>query len=165
MTLERELRLPSGHTVTFLRTGAETDGALLEFEAVIPPHSSGPPTHLHTREQEEFTIVEGRLAVRIGKERLAARPGDQVKVPPTTVHGFANRTDDPVKLLVQMTPAGNLEQLLRIQAASKYLPLLRIAEVNHGADATLFLAGVPLLPQRLVLDGLAAFNRLHRRHL
>lgn len=163
MSPQRVLRLPGGNKVTFLQTAAETRGALLEFEAVVPPHAAGPPAHVHLREQEQITILDGQLDIRFGKSWSRARPGDELVVPPGTAHAVANRTPYPVTFRVRLTPAGNLEQLLRVGAASKWPSLLRIAEVNHGANATLFLAAVPILPQRLALTGLAGVSRLRRR--
>jgi len=163
---DRVLRMPNGDMITIRHSSAETKGAFFEIEAVIPPRTSGPPAHLHLREEESFAVVEGRLWVRCGKERIELGPGESATVPPNTAHTFANRTDQPVTVVTRSTPAGLLEQMFRLQATSKRPPLLRVAEINHGKDATFFLAAIPVAPQRLMwngLAGLASLGRLVRR--
>ena len=48
------------------------------------------------REQEEcFTVLAGQMRFRIGGRRVIAGPGDTVRVPPGTVHHFANAGSQP----------------------------------------------------------------------
>jgi mannose-6-phosphate isomerase-like protein (cupin superfamily) len=158
---DRILRMPTGDTVTFLRTARETGGELVEFQGEVPPGGSGPPAHLHLGAEESFTVVEGLLELRLGRRRLRLGPGETATVPPGTAHTFANPTAAPVTFLTRMTPAGRFEELLRIQAAAGRLPpLLRIATVNRGPDASLFLAGIPVPVQRVLWNGLAALAHL-----
>lgn len=158
--MSRIYRFGGGEVVTVLRSGADTGGALFEFETVLPPRRHGPPAHLHLAEREEFTVVQGRLAVRAGTERFELGHGESAAVPPNTPHTFDNRTEEPVRFVTRSTPAGVLEELLEVTADHRFWPLLDIAAINHGERATLFLAGVPLWPQRAVLNALAALARL-----
>ena len=48
-----------GDVYRFLATGEETDGKYATFEAIVPP-GSGPPPHVHSREEESFLVLEGR---------------------------------------------------------------------------------------------------------
>lgn len=160
MDEDRVLRMPNGDLITIRHSSADTNGEFFEIEAVIPPRTAGPPTHLHLREEESFTVVDGRLWLRCGQERLELGAGESVTVPRNTAHTFANRTDGPVTVVTRMTPAGLLEQMFRLQATTKRPPLLRIAALNHGKDATFFLAGIPLGPQRLMWNGLAVVARI-----
>jgi len=159
MARGRVLRFGTGEVVTVLRSGADTGGALFEFETVLPP-GRGPPAHLHLYERETFTVVQGRLVVRLGRDRFELGPGEHAEVPPTVAHTFDNCTGEPVRFVTRSTPAGVLEELLRAADGHRWWPLLDIAEINHGSRASLFLACVPLWPQRAVLNGLAALARL-----
>ncbi len=67
----RVLRMPIGEVVTILRSAVETGGALLEFQGVVLVGASGPPPHPHLREEEAFTVVEGRQRARRSQERCA----------------------------------------------------------------------------------------------
>jgi quercetin dioxygenase-like cupin family protein len=94
-----------GDEVTFLITGAETDGAVFVSEISVPP-AGGPPPHIHHREDESFYVREGTLAIRVGDQTVNASPGDYVHVPRGTVHCFKNTGNTNAKMLVTFTPAG-----------------------------------------------------------
>ena len=47
-----------GDVYRFLATGEETDGKYATFEALVPP-GSGPPPHIHSREEESCVGVGG----------------------------------------------------------------------------------------------------------
>jgi hypothetical protein len=78
------------------------------------------------------------------------------------VHAFRNRTDRPVRVITQMTPALMFEHLLRLQSGARVPPVLRIAAINHGPEASFFLAGLPIAVQRPLWTALAQIARLTR---
>jgi mannose-6-phosphate isomerase-like protein (cupin superfamily) len=160
MTDQRVLRAPRDVLVRFLRTTAETAGAYLEFETTVPAGVTGPPAHLHLAERESFRVVEGELAVKAGRYWRLLGAGEDAVVEPGTAHTFANRSAAPARFVVRMEPPGTFEELMRMYAGSRLPPVLRMARVHHGDDATLMLAGVPIGPQRLVWNGLAGIARL-----
>lgn len=94
-----------GDLYTFLATGAETDGAYFQLEAVVPP-GGGPPPHIHQREAETFFLAEGTLEMQLGEQTVTARAGDFVSVPRGTVHGFRNVGTAPARMVVTFVPAG-----------------------------------------------------------
>ena len=51
-------------------------------------------------------MIEGEIAVRVGDEAHEAGPGSVAVVPRGTPHTFANPTDQPVRMLVLVTPGG-----------------------------------------------------------
>jgi hypothetical protein len=53
--------------------------------------------------------------------------------------------------------------MFRLQMTSRVPPLLEIAALNHGENATFMLDGIPLGPQRMMWNGLAGIARLLRR--
>ena len=145
----RVLRMPTGEVVHVLQTGADSGGAVFAFEAVLPPRLSGPPPHRHRLETETFSVLEGRLRVRVGAERRDLEAGESVVVPPGTVHAFANPTDRPVRVAVRETPAGPLEDQFAVLVAAGRLPPLRLlARVNVAHELSLSLHGVPDVVQR-----------------
>ena len=94
-----------GDQVTFLATGAETNGAFFLCECLVPP-GGGPPPHVHHREDESFYVQEGELTLHAGDQTLSASAGDFVHVPRGTVHSFRNTSTMNAKMLVLATPAG-----------------------------------------------------------
>ncbi len=161
MTAHEPFRQPTGETIQILRTGLETDGAVFEFEATLPPATSGPPAHRHLVEQESFEVLEGRVALRLGRAWREVEPGERVDVPPGTVHAFANRSDREARMLTRETPAGQLEAQLRLLAASGRIPpVLDLARLNVERDLSFALVGIPLGVQRVLWRALALVPRL-----
>ena len=69
------LRSREGHAIAAIGLGItmKTDGksthdAYSLFEYSVPAQTSGPPPHLHTREDESFICLSGRLDVMLGGE-------------------------------------------------------------------------------------------------
>ena len=79
----------------------------------IAPGSHGPPAHAHDAEDDSFYILSGELTFDVEGEVTVAPAGTFVLVPPGLVHTFANRTDQPVRMLNVHAPAGFDERLTR----------------------------------------------------
>jgi mannose-6-phosphate isomerase-like protein (cupin superfamily) len=88
-----------GARVGFLADAEETLGALGLVEYTAPPSFPGPPAHLHERTWDAYYVLEGKLAVRYGDDRLELAPGDVAVVRPGTVHGFTSASDVPARFL------------------------------------------------------------------
>ncbi|WP_269537197.1 quercetin 2,3-dioxygenase [Cerasicoccus fimbriatus] len=102
-----------GDRYSFKSTGAETNGAHALLEMNVNP-GSGTPPHQHLAEDEMFYVVEGQLTVSVGNEHIVAGPGSYVAVPKGVTHAWANESDDVVKALVFLVPAGFEQFLMRI---------------------------------------------------
>lgn len=94
--------------------GAKTQGQLVIGEANLPPRTSGPSLHVHEHEDEATFVIEGVLTFKIGDAEFQAGPGALVWAPRGIPHTFANRTDEPVRVLGVITPAG-IEGMFREQ--------------------------------------------------
>jgi quercetin dioxygenase-like cupin family protein len=91
--------------VTLLATGQDTAGAYTLISTTVPA-LSGPPPHVHHREEESFYVLEGEFEFHIGEEVIYAGPGDYLLAPRDIGHTFVNVTTCPGRLLVLITPAG-----------------------------------------------------------
>ena len=91
--------------MTFKATAETTGGAYALMEAVAPA-ASGPPLHVHHREDESFWILEGAVTVRCGDETFTARPGSYVFLPRDVPHTFVVEGDAPARMLSMATPGG-----------------------------------------------------------
>ncbi|MGB7392930.1 MAG: hypothetical protein WA913_00915, partial [Pricia sp.] len=49
--------------LTFIATGKETNGKYFLSKTTIPAGDSGPPVHVHSREDEGFYLKSGELTV------------------------------------------------------------------------------------------------------
>ena len=95
----------AGGVYHFLATGAETGGAYFTFEAIEGP-GAGPPPHIHRLEQESFYIVDGRCTFYVGDQVIPATAGDFVTVPRDVVHYFRNESEDLLRMVITLVPAG-----------------------------------------------------------
>ena len=103
----------SGERITILAESAEA----LVWELRLAPGGHVPASHAHPRQQELFTVVEGRMRFRVGWRRVLAGPGDTVLVPAGQAHHFSNAGPARARVLVRTTPALGMRQLLETAAA------------------------------------------------
>lgn len=94
-----------GDHYTIKASGKDTGGAFAVIEVLVPPQS-GPPPHIHRREDEAFYVLEGEFEVHIDNQRLTAGPGSWVTLAKGSLHHFKNIGQAPAKMLIIATPAG-----------------------------------------------------------
>jgi mannose-6-phosphate isomerase-like protein (cupin superfamily) len=99
----QEIESPGGMTLRLVRTGAETDGELLEMEARYSGEAGMPPEHLHPSQVEHFEIVEGAMRTIIGGEERVYEGGDSFEVPAGTPHQMA--AQGPTTMRWEVRPA------------------------------------------------------------
>jgi glyoxylate utilization-related uncharacterized protein len=54
-------------------------------------------------------VVEGQIIFNVDGQRIEAKPGTFVNIPPNVLHSFKNETNENAKLIIVLSPAG-LEQ-------------------------------------------------------
>jgi quercetin dioxygenase-like cupin family protein len=89
-----------GATIDIHATLDDTGNSTSVIELGIPPRFPGAPPHLHEHMTESFYILEGTIEVLRGRERIQANRGDFILIPPHTVHGYRNVTDESARFLV-----------------------------------------------------------------
>jgi len=99
-----------------------TNGAYSVMEWVVAPRSteeaapSGFGPHRHNTIEETFLVRSGELEFLVGDEVTVVGPGDFVRVPPGVRHGYRNRTDAEVDLIVTFVPGGFEELFVRYRS-------------------------------------------------
>lgn len=115
MTLGGGYRLPSregqqipaiGLGITMKTNGKSTHDAYSLFEYAIPARTDGPPAHIHTREDESFICLTGKLDVYLGGEDFTLGQGDYLYLPRDVVHTFRNTYDEEARVISVVSPAG-----------------------------------------------------------
>ena len=66
----------------------------------------GPPPHIQTREHEGFYVTEGEITFMVDKQRIEAKPGTFVNIPPNVLHSFKNETNEIAKVVGILSPSG-----------------------------------------------------------
>jgi quercetin dioxygenase-like cupin family protein len=102
-------------TVTFLRTSADSGGAITELETTVMSGAGNPP-HFHRTYDEAFTVLEGVIRIKLANGvRVDLSHGDSYVVKAGQVHSFHNGTDAPARIRTQISPGNEgFEHALRI---------------------------------------------------
>ena len=107
------IRLGPHQTLEVLESAPE---ALL-VEARWEPGGHPPLAHLHPQQDEDFEILEGALAVRLGDEQRTLTAGERLHIPRGTVHAMWNAGDEPARATWRVSPALRTEDMFRTIAA------------------------------------------------
>ncbi|MCF7788183.1 MAG: cupin domain-containing protein [Prosthecobacter sp.] len=94
-----------GDEVEFVITGAQSGGRFTQWIETTHP-GGGPPPHYHTREDENFYVIEGSAEFFQGGKWTAVVPGTAVFMPKGEVHAFRNAGETPLKMLITTVPSG-----------------------------------------------------------
>jgi quercetin dioxygenase-like cupin family protein len=93
----------AGQINTIVASKEDTGGTYSFIECKVFP-GAGPVPHIQTREHEAFYLVEGQLTFTVDKERIQAKAGTFINVPPNILHTFKNETDEIAKLITILSP-------------------------------------------------------------
>ncbi|HEX4107902.1 MAG TPA: cupin domain-containing protein [Solirubrobacteraceae bacterium] len=150
---------PIGQAITFLTTAADSDGALLELEAVMAPGSSIPP-HVHVHQEERWRVLDGTATFKVDGRTVTAAAGDELAVPARTPHSFRNRTEDEVRLRATLLPALRAEDLFtalfqlgapgKVNRLGAPSPLATARLIRQFREEFFYLAHFPVALQRLL---------------
>jgi quercetin dioxygenase-like cupin family protein len=155
----------SGERITFRRTAAETDGALVAIDLELPPGARVPGgLHIHPLQEERFEVVRGTMRFRLRRKKIVAGPGTVIVVRPGMPHDFANAGEEDALVRVEVRPALKMEQLfdtaVSLAAEGRTLPNgipkpLDLALFVRRFEQEVQAAFPPLWVQRLALAPLA----------
>jgi mannose-6-phosphate isomerase-like protein (cupin superfamily) len=95
----------------------EPDGDNLFVDTWLEPGGALPP-HLHPKQEERWSVVEGRARIRVGAEKLEVGPEDgEIVVAPGTTHGVEGLGAE-AHLRCHVIPALDLQDFLEDSAAA-----------------------------------------------
>ena len=107
--------------IAFKVSGAETGGELFFME-----HSNltkgGPYRHVHPAQDEMLYALAVYFIVKLCYEIYTLHPGDSILMPRKVPHVWAQTSDQPGKLLIAFTPAGQMEDFFRDFGKTGKLP-------------------------------------------
>ena len=159
----------SGERITFRRTAAQTGGRLVTIDLELPEGRRVPGgLHIHPLQEERFEVLEGTMGFRMRRQRVIARAGEVVVVPPRVPHDFANVGDGTALVRVDIRPALRMEQLFETAVALAEDGRTMMKGIPRPLDLALFTrefeqevqaAFPPLWLQRLALAPLGWLAR------
>lgn len=89
--------------IRYLIDGADHAGIGV-FELTVPAGSNVPPPHSHTHNEECVYVLEGTLRYSVDNDMRDLRPGDWMRTPQGSVHGFSNPHAECARALIVLTP-------------------------------------------------------------
>lgn len=99
----------TGQEMIFLKTGAETNGELLQIECFSPPTAVKEPEHIHPLQESRFEMLAGACNFSIaGKERIV-RAGESVTIAANVPHFFWNASDATAHYIQEFRPALHID--------------------------------------------------------
>ncbi len=150
--------------VSRVRMSFQRVGENLIVDLWLEP-GGGLPAHLHPRQEERWSVVEGSVRFRHGESERTIGPADgEIVVAPNTVHGLASVGDAEAHLRCVVVPALRLQEFLeesaRAAQAGLFTPSGRprgLRGVRWAAsflkryrDETVFLSPPPLVQKVLI---------------
>jgi quercetin dioxygenase-like cupin family protein len=99
----QEIHGLDGFRLRLVRTAAETDGELLEMDASYGGTGRLPPEHLHPRQVERFTVLEGTVRTIIDGTERPYEAGEAFEVPAGTPHQMTG--EGPARVRWEVRPA------------------------------------------------------------
>jgi quercetin dioxygenase-like cupin family protein len=145
----------TGERLVWELTSRDTNGAYTLFDTFVEPGGSVAAAHTHPYQTEIFTVLEGRLGVKRGREKLELAAGEVAMIDPGTPHKFWNAGDETLRFRAEVRPALEFESLIETmfglaadgKTNKKGMPSpLRLAVVaNHHFDVV----RLPVVPHAL----------------
>ena len=89
--------------IRYLVDGSQNAG-LGMFELTVPPGSNVPPAHSHSNNEEIVYVLEGTLRYTVAGETRDLTPGQTMRTPKGSVHGFSNPFDAVARALITLSP-------------------------------------------------------------
>ncbi len=109
---------PTHDPVHRARYSFEPDGDDLIVDAWIEP-GGGLPEHLHPRQEERWSVVDGSVRFQLGDTKRVIGPEDgEMVVSPGTKHSLASVSDREAHLRCIASPALGLQAFLEDSAAA-----------------------------------------------
>jgi quercetin dioxygenase-like cupin family protein len=111
-TAGERFKMPDGSVYIVQRPSADSDGAVVEMEFVLPPGCVPPPPHVHPHQVEDYEVLAGRFDVVVEGRWRTLAPGESVSVPVGALHTFKNRSGEPVRVRNWHRPAMRFEEFI-----------------------------------------------------
>ena len=159
----------SGERIVVRQTAAETGGQLFVFDLFLPPGAHVPARHAHPIQEEQFTVLAGRMRFRLGRRIIEAGPGERVVVPVGKAHWFGNAGAEVSQARVEVRPALRTEEFFEANetmARAGHFLGTRLPRLSDLARVLLEFereVSVPNVPPFLVRGFLAPLAWLARR--
>lgn len=160
----------TGERITFVRTSAETGGALAELDLELSATAKLAAEHIHQSQEESFEVLSGQILLNCRGESLLRGPGEVVTIPPGAPHAWAPTGGQGARVRIVFTPGAGIEEFFeeffrcgregRVNAKGMPSPFVA---ARLGLVHDLYLAGPPVPLQRAAFRVLVGAAKLLNR--
>jgi quercetin dioxygenase-like cupin family protein len=127
-------------------TSEDSAGTISLMELTTLPRS-GPPLHVHHREDETYYVLSGEFLFEVGGEKYTLPQGSTIFAPRDIPHRWANIAMADAKLILVCTPGG-FERFFdeTAKAVLERAPMEQMAQImsKYGCEPL----GPPLFPPK-----------------
>lgn len=155
----------TGEKLIFQRIVMKDGVEYLETESEVQPNS-GPPMHVHYKQDESITVLSGKIGYQEpGGEKKYAGPGETALFKAGTPHKFWNAGNEPLRLSGYVSPANNmvyfLSQIYKSMNENKGRPGIYDAAYLLGRYKTEFrMLEIPTFVQKIIFPVVLFFGNL-----
>ena len=125
----------AGKPLVFLVTGQDTKHTSMFDWTLAPGFSTG--THVHRVQEETFYVLEGECEWHVSGDKIQAKPGTYLFIPPGVPHNIANASDKPARMIMTVSPPGHeqyFEELVKLVTKSGPPDAVAIAKLRARFD-------------------------------
>lgn len=133
----------TGQQMTFLKTGAETEGSLLQIDCYSPVTLLREPEHIHPFQENRFRIISGELTFSVNGQEKTVSAGDSISVPKNVPHRFWNSGKIEARYIQEFAPAMKIDQLFQT-----FFALSRDSKLNESGIPNIFHASLIMLAHK-----------------
>ncbi len=130
-----------GMRIELIRTAAETDGALLEYDVIGNPRGFPTQSHVHPNQTERHEVIAGALRVTMSGQSRVLGPGESILIPAGVAHRHYADGEAEGHVRIELRPALKTAELLE-----------RLAELDAAGQITGRGYLKPVAAARLVTD-------------
>lgn len=146
----------TGERLTLRRVKNASGVEELHLSGTLPPHSEGPPLHVHFAEAEHGEVISGVLSASLDGKTFQVAAGGRASFPIGSAHRWWNDGDKELVFQGVATPAVDLDRYL--QALFEVLnagperrpPMFYMAHVLHRHRHTQLALVIPRPVQRVL---------------
>ena len=102
----------TGEVGVLIEAPSDTNGRRLISEVTVRPGGAVPGAHIHPSIDETFTVLRGRVGMRLGDRTLIAPLNEPIHCPAGTVHDWWNAGDEEAVIRVEVTPGDRFLEMI-----------------------------------------------------
>lgn len=158
-----------GERLTFLNTGQETNGEVLEIDVSFKPTEKTnilkwQDAHVHPHQEEKFKVISGTVRFQVGDRQEILTAGQSITGPPNTLHTWNSADGKDIHMLAELRPAlhtdGAAASFMHAGSTQGKISLLQAVVIMSEYDGLAYPTKKHSVLMRALVTVLAPIGRL-----